>query len=136
MCPLVWIEITKHVKMFQWAVRSVVVSLALHARGRGFNPHIVQIFCSTRLCHIFVYWKHSSPNIYHRDHLHGVDFSFGSPIKFSPSHLSIGTISLLVSSLFQPVIQQSIKSYQLWGLAPFDLGGWLGANFSEPERSS
>jgi hypothetical protein len=25
-----------------WAVRSVVVSLALHARGRGFNPHTVQ----------------------------------------------------------------------------------------------
>ena len=24
------------------AVRSVVVSLALHARGRGFNPHTVQ----------------------------------------------------------------------------------------------
>ena len=39
------------------AVRSVVVSLALHARGRGFNPHTVQIVKNDLyldFCHIFV----------------------------------------------------------------------------------
>jgi hypothetical protein len=49
----------------------VVVSLALHARGRGFNPHTVQRvkemqfgfirFCQSQCCHLNTPWRLSWP---------------------------------------------------------------------------